>query len=53
MASGEMSGFNQRKNGPRNREVCSADMISVEPTKITQSQIKTGSQYLRTDFIDL
>jgi len=27
--------------------VCSADIKSVEPTKITASQIKTGSQYLR------
>lgn len=33
------------------REVCSADIKSVEPMKMIASQIKTGSQYLRKDFI--
>src|SRR5206468_8979568 len=47
----EMSGFNQRKNGTRKREVCSADIRSVEPTKMTQSQISSGSQYLRKNRI--
>ena len=47
MVASAMSGKNQRRNGPMNREVCSADIKSVEPTKITASQIKTGSQYLR------
>src|SRR5260370_15046926 len=47
----EMSGLNQRKNGTTNRDVCSADITSVEPTKITPSQMKGGSQYLRKDFI--
>src|SRR5207247_5808806 len=50
-ASVEMSGFNQRKNGTRKREVCSADIRSVEPTKMTQSQVSNGSQYLRKDRI--
>src|SRR5437016_4168938 len=46
-----MSGLNQRRNGAIIREVCSADIRSVEPTKMKPSQIKTGSQYLRKDFI--
>ena len=29
------------------RDVCSADIKSVEPTKITPSQIKTGTQYFK------
>jgi hypothetical protein len=33
------------------RDVCSADIMLVEPTKITPSQISNGSQYLRKDFI--
>lgn len=46
MVGSVMSGTNQRRNGPMNREVCSADIKSLEPTKITTSQIKTGNQYL-------
>jgi hypothetical protein len=33
------------------RDVCSADNRSVEPTKITASQITTGRQYLNKNFI--
>jgi hypothetical protein len=33
------------------RDVFSADMTLVEPAKITASQINSGSQYLRKDFI--
>jgi len=33
------------------REVCSADIKSVDPTKMIASQIKTGSQYFKKDFI--
>jgi hypothetical protein len=46
-----MPGFNQSKRGTMYRDVCSADMTLVEPTKITASQISNGNQYLRKDFI--
>jgi hypothetical protein len=46
-----MPGFNQSKKGTTYRDVCSADMTLVEPTKITPSQISNGNQYLRKDFI--
>ena len=46
-----MPGFNQSRKGTMYRELCSADMRLVEPTKITLSQISNGSQYLRKDFI--
>src|SRR5918996_1040671 len=42
-----MSGFSQRKNGTMNREVCSADIRSVEPRKITPNQTSKGSKYFR------
>ena len=42
-----MSGLNQRSNGPMIRDVCSADIKSVEPIKISPSQTNTGSQYFR------
>src|SRR6266403_712400 len=42
-----MCGSSQRRNGTRKREVCSADKTSVEPIKITPSQMATGNQYLR------
>jgi hypothetical protein len=51
IASGDMPGFNQSKKGTTYRDVCSADMTLVEPTKITPSQISKGSQYLRKNFI--
>src|SRR4029450_6440238 len=51
MVAPDICGSNHRKNGTRKRDVCSADSASVEPTKIKPSQIKTGSQYLRKDFI--
>ena len=51
IASGEMSGHNQRKKGAMIREVCSADIRSVEAKKITPNQITIGSQYLKNDFI--
>src|SRR5947207_977601 len=51
MVAPEICGSNQRKNGTRKREVCSAESASVEPTKIKPSQIKTGNQYLRKDRI--
>jgi hypothetical protein len=49
----ETSGFSQRKNGTMNRDVCSADIRSVEPKKITPSQRSGGAQYLmkRLNFI--
>lgn len=34
------------------REVCSADIKSVEPKKITPSQMTTGSQYFRNERIN-
>ena len=46
-----MPGFNQSKKGTMYREVCSADITLVEPTKITPSQINNGNQYLMKDFI--
>ena len=46
-----MPGFNQSKKGIMYRDVCSADITLVEPTKITPSQISNGSQYLRKNFI--
>ena len=49
---GDMPGFSHSKNGTTNRDVCSADMRLVEPTKITPSQISNGNQYLRKDFIE-
>src|SRR6266496_4109290 len=42
-----MCGFSQRRKGTINRDVCCADIRSVEPTKITPTQITSGSQYLR------
>ncbi len=45
--SGAIPGFNQSKNGTMNRDVCSTDIKSVEPRKITPSQISNGSQYLK------
>ena len=51
MAAVEISGLNQRKTGPMKREVCSADIRSVDPMKINPSQIKTGSQYFKNDRI--
>jgi transglutaminase/protease-like cytokinesis protein 3 len=46
-----MAGRNQRKKGSMIREVCSADIKSVEQKKITPSQITTGIQYLRKERI--
>src|ERR1700724_473910 len=43
-------GSSQRRNGTRNRDVCSAESMSVDPTKISPSHTKTGSQYLRKSF---
>ena len=51
IVSGAMPGFNQSKIGTKNRDVCSADIRSVEPTKITPSQISNGSQYFRKRLI--
>src|SRR5439155_26533549 len=45
----EISGFSQRRNGTRKCEVCSADMRSVEPTKISTIHKITGSQYLKKE----
>ncbi len=45
-ASGEIAGFSQRKNGVKKREVCSADIKSVEPKNISVIQRTTGSQDL-------
>jgi hypothetical protein len=42
-----MSGFNQRKNGIKNRDVCADDIKSLEATEISAIQISNGSQYLR------
>src|SRR5436190_23372871 len=50
-AASETSGASQRRNGTRNRDVCSADIKSVEPTKIKIIQSRTGSQYLRNERI--
>ena len=47
--SAEMSGLNHRRIGPITRDVCSADIKSVEPMKINPSQTKSGNQYLRND----
>jgi hypothetical protein len=41
-----MSGTNQRRNGPMNREVRSADIQSVDAMKMKTIQTTTGSQYL-------
>src|SRR4030088_1389750 len=43
----EISGANQRRNGPMNRDVCSAESRSVEPMKMKIIQARTGSQYFR------
>jgi hypothetical protein len=51
-AAGEIFGFNQCKNGTMNRDVCWADIRSVESRKIRLSQINKGSQYLKRDFIE-
>jgi len=50
---GDIPGFNQSKTGTMNRDVCSADIRSVEPRKITASQISTGNQYFRKTRIRL
>ena len=47
MVASVMSGKNQRRKGPMNREVCSADIKSVELTQMKSIQSKTGSQYFR------
>src|ERR1041385_5547254 len=46
MAADEISGINQRRKGVIKREVCSADIKSVEPRKISAIQSTTGSQDL-------
>src|SRR5688572_3614570 len=46
MVASVMAGANQRRNGPMKREVCSADIKSVEPMKMKPIQSRTGSQYL-------
>jgi hypothetical protein len=48
---GDIPGFNHNKKGTTYRDVCAADMMLVEPTKITTSQVNNGNQYLRKDFI--
>jgi hypothetical protein len=45
---GEIAGCSQRKIGPMIREVCSADIRSVEPMKMSPIQINTGAQYLKS-----
>src|ERR1051325_6307543 len=47
MVASEISGANQRRNGPIKRDVCSAERRSVDPTKIKIIQATTGNQYLR------
>ena len=42
----EKFGINQRKNGSRNREVCSADIASVDAEKIKIIQTSSGSHKL-------
>ena len=44
---GDIPGFNQNKMGIMNRDVCSADIRSVEFTNITTIQISSGSQYFK------
>jgi hypothetical protein len=44
MAVGEISGFHHRRKGVKKREVCSADIRSVDPRNISAIQRKTGSQ---------
>src|ERR1700730_10229485 len=39
-------GSSQRKNGIRNRDVCSAESISADPIKISAIQRIAGIQYL-------
>ena len=51
IARGDIPGFNHNKKGTMYRDVCAADMMLVEPTKITTSQVNNGNQYLRKDFI--
>jgi hypothetical protein len=43
-------GKSQCKSGPIIREVCSADIKSVEPTKMRANHIIIGSQYRRNAF---
>src|SRR5207253_9419813 len=43
--NGEIVGKSQCKKGPIIREVCSADIKSVEPMKMRANQIMIGSQY--------
>src|SRR6266403_3878234 len=47
MVAAETSGTNQRRNGAINRDVCSADIKSVEPMKMKIIQSRTGSQNFR------
>ncbi|MEP6709725.1 MAG: hypothetical protein ABJB32_06290 [Verrucomicrobiota bacterium] len=49
IAASEISGLSQRSKGVMKREVCSADIKSVEPMKITPNQTNTGSQYLKKE----
>ena len=51
MATDEIFGASQRKNGSRKRDVCSPDITSVEAPKSKTIQAKTGSQYLVTAII--
>src|SRR2546421_5539414 len=47
MLAAEISGTNQRRNGPMNREVCSAESKSVDPMKMKIIHAIAGSQNFR------
>jgi len=47
---GEIVGKSQCKRGPIIREVCSADIKSVDPMKMRANQIMIGNQYRRNAF---
>jgi len=47
MLASVISGANQRRNGPMNRDVWAAERRSVDPTKMKIIQATTGNQYLR------
>ena len=47
IAPGEIAGLNHRRSGVKKREVCSADIKSVEPKNISVIHKMTGSQALQ------
>ncbi len=46
IVANETLGISQRRKGTRNRDVCSADIASVDAEKMKSIQTMSGTQYL-------